>query len=334
MESNQSPSVLEIEKPAPIGVIDADYALVRATVLAGGDPPTPLLQECRRTVSLLVRTAGLPAHYSPVGVWSNEAVEEVFADWVAVRLVGRGQLLAMLQRAPALRVFRRMAETSVRQHLVDSLERSQSANLYERVAQLLEVDERFTGAGSGSGRLWRIVGGTEEPFIGDDRGLLGVAWSLGEFSVIRYDLDARKLSPLLDAQDFERFVSGLLAAGAMTAGMIVRALQLRFTIEDPLPAVEFDADADVQAGGDPLREIVVAELVTATLAELTERQAKVLIGLEQKIPGRELALRLGCSTGTLSHEHRQIERILARLGADAPNVLKLVLDALLIEEKI
>jgi hypothetical protein len=280
---------------------------------------------------LLIRTAGLPAHYSPVGVWSDEAVEEVFADWVATRLVGRGQLLAMLQRAPALRVFRRMAETSVRQHLVDSLERSQSANLYERVARLLDDDERFMGVGSGSGRLWSLVGGIEEPFIGDDRLLLGVAWSLGEFSVIRYDLDARKLSPLLDAKGLERFMGGLLAAGAMTAGMIIRALQLRFVIEDPLPSVEFDVDAHVQAGGDPQQEIVLAELVIATLAELTERQAKVLIGLEQDVPGRELASQIGCSTGTISHEQRQIEGILARLGADAPNVLKEVLDALLIE---
>ena len=310
---------------------EAEYIAARASVIAGGDPPAALLDECQRTVRLLIRTAGLPAHYSPVGVWSDEAIEEVFADWVAARLVGRGQLLAMLQRAPALRVFRRMAETSVRQHLVDSLERSQSANLYERVARLLADDDRFASAGSGSGRLWWLVGGRESPFVGDDRRLLGAAWSLGEFSVIRYDLEARKLSPLLDAQDLARFVAGLLGAGAMTAAMVIRALQLRFAIEGPSPPVQFDVDAHVQAGGAPEREIVLAELVTATLAELTERQAKILIGLEQDVSGRVLASQLGCSTGTISHELRQIERILARLGADAPNVLKEVLDALLIE---
>ena len=140
---------------------EAEYVSARATVIAGGDPPAPLLGECRRTVGLLIRTAGLPAHYSPVGVWSGEAVEEVFADWAASRLVGRGQLLAMLQRAPALRVFRRMAETSVRQHLIDSLRRSQSANLYDRVSRLLAGSERFTSAGSGSARRWWLVGGTQ-----------------------------------------------------------------------------------------------------------------------------------------------------------------------------
>ena len=165
----------------------------------------------------------------------------------------------------------------------------------------------------------------------DDRQLLAHAWSLGDFCVIRYDADARKLSPLLETADLERFINGLLEAGAMTAGTITRALQLRFAIEDPLPSTELDVDLHARAGIDPLQELVVAELVTATLAELTARQAKVLLGIESGVPGRELALRLGCSTGTISHERSQIAGILARLGAHAPNVLKLVLDALLIE---
>jgi DNA-binding CsgD family transcriptional regulator len=312
-------------------VTEAEYASARATVLAGGDPSPELMADCLRTVGLLVRTAGLPAHYSPVGVWSDEAVEEVFADWVAVRLVGRGQLLAMLQRAPALRVFRRMAETSVRQHLVDGLTRSQSANLYDRVARLLADDDRFDGSGSGSGRLWRLADGPDAPFDGDERQMLGVAWALGEFRVIQYDAEARKLSPLLEADELDRFVSGLLEAGSMTTGTIMRALQLRFAIEDPAPAVELDAAAEASIGPGPEAAVVIAELVTATLAELTMRQAKVLLGIEQGVPGRELAVQLGCSTGTISHERGRIAAILARLGTDAPAVLKQVLDALFTE---
>jgi hypothetical protein len=312
-------------------VTEAEYASARVAVLAGSDPPAELLDDCRRTVRLLVRTAGLPAHYSPVGVWSDEAVDEVFADWVAARLVGRGQLLAMLQRAPALRVFRRMAETSVRQHLVDSLQRSQSANLYERVARLLGDPEQFDGTGSGAGRLWRRADGPQGPFEGDDRRLLEVAWSLGDFHVIRYNPDARKLSPVLGADELERFVGGLLQAGAMSAGTIMRALRLRFALEDPGPAGELDATTHVPAGGDPQAEVLVADLVTATLAELTTRQAQVLMGIANDMSGRELAVQLGCSTGTISHERAQIAAILARLGTDAPNVLKQVLDALFIE---
>lgn len=312
-------------------MIEAEYQSARAAVLAGGDPPAELLEDCRRSVSLLIRTAGLPAHYSPVGVWSDEAVDEAFADWVARRLVERGQLLAMLQRAPALTVFRRMCETSVRQHLIDGLKRSQSANVYDRVANLLVDGEQFSYAGSGSGRLWHVAGGPRDPFEGDDRQLLAVAWSLGEFEVIRYNIAARKLSPLLEADELRRFVSGLLHAGTMTTARIMLAIRLRFAIEDPAPDEELDTAAQTASEGSPEEQAIIGELVTATLAELTSRQAQVLIGIHNKIPGRELALQLGCSTGTISFERGRIAAILARLGSDAPRVLNRVLDALFIE---
>lgn len=310
---------------------EAEYRNARAHVLAGGDPPRELIEDCRRSVRLLIRTAGLPAHYSPVGVWSDEAVDEVFADWVARRLVERGQLLAMLQRAPALSVFRRMSETSVRQHLIDGLKRSQAANLYDRVARLLADDKRFSASGSGGGRLWRVAGGPADPFGGDDRELLAVAWSLGEFEVIRYDIAARKLSPLLEADELERFVAGLLTAGTMTTATIMHAIRLRFAIEDPVADEELDSAGRTASGADPQEEVIIGELVTATLAELTSRQAQVLIGIHNEVPGRELAVQLGCSTGTISFERGRIAAVLARLGTDAPKVLNRLLDALFIE---
>ena len=306
---------------------EAGYARARASVLGGGDPPQELLEDCRRTVTLLGRNSGLPAHYSPYGVWSDEAIDEVLADWTAVRLIERGQLRAMLQRSPVLRVFRRMAETSVRQHLIDGLKPSQAANLFDRVSRFLADDDRFISSGSGTGRLWQTADGPAAPFDGDDRRLLRVAWSLGEFRVIRYDIHARKLSPLLDAEDLDRFVVGVLGAGTMTAGTIVRALRLRFGLsEDEIPGELVDAMP--AATPSPEAAPLVAELVTATLAELTERQARVLAGLSQDMTGRALAMQLGCSTGTISHERRRLEDVLERLGADAPEVLKQILDAL------
>lgn len=312
-------------------MIEEEYTRARTAVLAGGDPPPELLEDCRRTVALLARNSGLPAHYSPYGVWSDEAIDEVLADWSAVRLIERGQLRAMLQRAPVLRVFRRMAETSMRQHLIDGLKPSQAANLFDRVCRLLADDDRFIASGSGTGQLWQAADGPGTPFDGDDRRLLGVAWSIGEFHVIRYDVDARKLSPLLEAEDLDRFVVGMLGAGAMTAGTIVRALRLRFGLaEDEIPGELADAlPAVMPSPGDAL---LIAELATATLAELTDRQARVLVGLSQHITGRELAVQLGCSTGTISHERRQLEDVLERLGANAPDVLNQILDALFQED--
>jgi len=44
---------------------DTEYASARAAVLAGSEPSAELMADCLRTVRLLVRTAGLPSHYSP-----------------------------------------------------------------------------------------------------------------------------------------------------------------------------------------------------------------------------------------------------------------------------
>lgn len=307
---------------------EAQFQAARAKILAREDPPEELIDECRSLVRLLVRTAGFPPHYSPYGVWTDEAIEEVFADWVEARLVGRGQLLALVQRASVIRVFRRMAETSARQHLIDSLKRSQSANLFERLTSLLAGEERFQSSGTGRNALWYLRDGSAEPFKGGDRDLLAAAWSLGDFRVIRYQADARKLSPLLDAEELERFLSGILGFGAMDASTVMRALRMRFAIDEedaPDEALDSEASSDQS---QPEFEVEVDDLVTATLAELTQRQAEILMGMDRGLSGTELAEKLSCSTGTVSHERRKIEDILARLGTDAAPVLKRVLDAL------
>jgi DNA-binding CsgD family transcriptional regulator len=311
-----------------------EYTRARAEVLAGADPSPELLADCLQTARLMIRTSGLPAHYSPLGVWSEEAIEEAFADFTAERLLGRGQLLAMLQRAPVRPVFRRMLETALRQDLIDRLERSQSANLYVRINQLLADAERYTSSGSGPGQLWQLRDGTAVPFTGDDRGLAALAWSLGEFTIIRYKRDARKLSPLLDSDELARFLDGLLAANAMDIATICRAPKLRFALDDPAQAEPLPPDIAADAiGADPQQALMQRETATAALAELTERQLQVLLGAERGESTRELAVRLHCSTGTISHERGRIAEVLARLGGDAPGVLKEILDALLIGEE-
>jgi DNA-binding CsgD family transcriptional regulator len=311
-----------------------EYRRARAEVLAGAEPSPELLADCKQTARLMIKTSGLPTHYSPLGVWSEEAIEEAFADFAAERLLGRGQLLAMLQRAPAQPVFRRMLETALRQDLIDRLERSQSANLYARVNQLLADAGRYTSSGSGPGRLWQLRDGTAAPFTGDDRALAALAWSLGEFTIIRYKPDARKLSPLLDSNELTRFLDGLLAANATDIATICRALKLRFPLDDPAQAEPLAPDIAADTiGADPLQTVMRREATTAALAELTGRQLQVLLGDDRGESTRELAVRLHCSTGTISHERGRIVEVLARLGGDAPCVLKEILDALLIGEE-
>jgi hypothetical protein len=312
-------------------VTESEFTHARSAVLARKEPPPALLEECRRIVALMVRTSGLPAHYAPYGVWSEEAIEEVLAGWAERRLIGRGQLLAIMQRAPVLPVFRRMAETSVRQYLIDSRKRSQAANLYDRVKALLADDQRFTEEGSGSGAVWRLEGGADEPFTGSDRDLAALAWSLGDFKVIRYDPEAKKLSPLLERDELLRFLEGMLGLGAMSVSALMRALHLRFSIDDSLPDAELDAGVAAEGEG-PEAEALFGQLATSTLGELSRRQAQVLIAMERGETTEQIATRLGCSTGTVSQERRALEAILTRLGADAGPVLKLVLDALFLED--
>ena len=309
---------------------EAEYVSARRQVLVGGDPSAELMEACRRVVEVLARQCGLPLHYSPYGVWSDEAVAEVFADWTATRLVERGQLRALLERAPTLKLFRSSAETSARQHLIDRLHRSQALNLYRRLAAMLEGDDDFVSIGAGSGRLWAGVGGfSQDPFEGDDRSLLAAAWSLGKFETIRYDAEARKLSPVLPAEELKRFVAGLLGVGVMTAATIMDAIRMRFGIDVPEHPQELKAEDEPGTTDDVDTKLVLPDLITATIAELTERQAKVLVGMEDGKTVRDLADELGCAIGTISHERTQIGAILARLGADAPKVLNGVLEALL-----
>ena len=213
------------------------------------------------------------------------------------------------------------------------LQRSQSANLYARVNQMLADSGRYESSGSGTGRLWRLSAGTATPFAGDDRALASLAWSLGEFKIIRYKPDAKKLSPLLDSEELTRLLDGLLAASAMDIATICRAL-LRFALEDPAETEPLEPDIHAErVGADPQQVILQREVATAALAELTERQLQVPIGAERGESTRELALRLGCSTGTVSHERGQIGVALARVGGDDPAVLKEILDALFIGEE-
>jgi DNA-binding NarL/FixJ family response regulator len=103
---------------------------------------------------------------------------------------------------------------------------------------------------------------------------------------------------------------------------------MRFAIdEEDAPDEALDPEASSNRNR-PDFEVEVDDLVIATLAELTQRQAEILIGIEQGLSGNELAEKLGCSTGTVSHERRKIEDVLARLGTDAAPVLKRMLDAL------
>src|SRR5205823_2225247 len=94
-------------------------ALVRA-----GETPDDLVEELRQVARRLVRLRLLPPVFAPYGIWNPEAAEEIFADWYAERLLARGHLKLLVDRARNGRGFRKLAELSLRQHLYNQSARS------------------------------------------------------------------------------------------------------------------------------------------------------------------------------------------------------------------
>jgi hypothetical protein len=287
-------------------------------LLRQGELPEDLHQELRAAAARMTRLRLLPPSFSPYGVWNDEAAEEIFGGWYAERLLGRGHLQALLDRAGTAGAFRRLAERSLRQYLLNAQDRSQAHNLYRRVVELLDESERFivVRRSAKAHDQWHGLDAAAPEWVGPDRELVAAAWALGDFTVIRYRPDAAKLSPVLDAAELERFVAGLMdrTGAALTPRLIMDALSARFD----LGAVELVDIDDVQppASVDRAgRDLALRESARFVVAELSARQRAVLQASADATVA-EMAEALGCSVGTIINEQRRIGLLVARLSED------------------
>src|SRR4051812_66846 len=96
---------------------ETDYIQIRAAYPTSEELHPLLAAELRRTASRVVRFRNLPPWFAPYGAWNSEAEDEIFQDWCADRLIERGDLQALLDQAPNLRAFQRLAERSLHQHV-------------------------------------------------------------------------------------------------------------------------------------------------------------------------------------------------------------------------
>lgn len=310
------------------------YTEARATFLATGEIDPELLVLLRRTVTRLVRFGGLPPIYSPHGHWNDEAEREVLGDWLSDRLLGSGQLAALLQQAATPASFTRLGELYLRRHLINRLARSQAGNLHGRVRGLLEAAPFEPAA---VGNYWQLQGENATPFEGDDRELSRAAWRLGHFEIIRYREDAKKLSPLLEHDDLMRFVAGMIReVGALTVAQIMRALVLRFDLEQAGTAPLEEHEEILPAPIDLVEDVSALEAARAVLAELTPRQIAILRCQLDEVPVRETAEKVGVSVGTVAAEHKVNAEVLGRIsddqGATRGRLLNTLRDLLFIEE--
>jgi DNA-binding CsgD family transcriptional regulator len=293
-----------------------------------------LVEELKGVVARLVRLRLLPPSYAPYGQWDDEAVDDVFADWYEQRLLGRGHLQLLLDRARTVSALRRLAEHSLRQHLLNQRARSQAQNLYWRVVELLDADDEFElvrDAARPQDRWWRLKRSDVAEWGGDDRLLVAHAWALGDFTLVRYRADAKKLSPLLDAGELKRFVVGLLerASAALTPTLIMRTLGQRFDLG--AVAAEELTEATTASGDlpDVASEVALADAARAVIAELTPRQVEVLRRSDEQTD-KEMAQALGCSVGTIYNEQRRIAAVISRVSEEDEReaLLKIVSDLL------
>lgn len=292
-----------------------------------------LVDELKSVVARLVRLRLLPPSYAPYGQWDDEAAEELFASWYETRLLGRGHLQLLLDRARSAGAFRRLAEQSLRQHLLNQRARSQAQNLYWRVVELMESGDDFElvrDAARPQDRWWRRAASDASEWSGDDRRLAAEAFALGDFAIIRYRADAKKLSPLMDADELKRFVDGLLArVGALTPTLIMRALEQRFDLGAVSEEELTEAVAPAAPAPDIGVDLALTDAARSVIAELTARQIEVL-RLSESATVDEMARALRCSVGTVHNEQRRIAATIERSSEpdEREELLKKVADLL------
>lgn len=284
-----------------------------------GETPDDLVAELRSVATRAARLRLLPPSFAPYGVWDDDAAEEVFGDWYAARLLGRGHLQALLDRARGATGFRRLAERSLRHHLLSVQDRSQARNLFRRTIELLEDPNRFSlvrPASRVQDRWYAVAGQRAAEWRGRDRDLAAAAWSLGDFTVIRYRAAAAKLSPVLDAGELERFVGGLMqrTGAALTPRLIMDALSARFDLGEVV-VTELDEAPPAKAPEDVEVDVALRDTARVILTELSARQREVLRRTAD-VRVADLAAELGCSVGTVINEQRRIGTVVTRLSED------------------
>jgi hypothetical protein len=313
---------------------------LRRLVRAGELPPD-LLDVLQAVSVRLARLRLLPPSFAPYGHWDDEAAGEIFAAWYAERLLGQGHLQALLDRARTPGAFRRLAERSLRQHLLAAQDRNQAHNLFKRLLALLDEDPRFALAIDASrpqDRWYSLAGGGAEPWMGGERELAAHAWALGDFAVIRYRASAAKLSPVLGFDELARFVAGLLERldAALSTAVVMRVLSLRFGLgEARLDSLEDAGEAPELAHRGEDDELLLRDTARQILATLSARQAAVLRATVSEYPIAAIATDLGISAGTVSNDQRRIGELVARFSAgdhERGRLLNILADLLYMED--
>lgn len=269
------------------------------------------------------------ALYSPTGVWDDAGITDVVTDFLLDRGIGKGAVLAALQRANNTAGVVRYLETAVHHFAISERVRTVSGNIFHRLADVLASDPELGRLGALGSRpaygdaTWRAA---PPPVLGEGDLREAQRHFPSDVGTTEYHHGARQ-SPGVASDDLRRIARALIRGTGrlMTAGQIMRSLEARFELRGDGSEPEEGLDAADRAGSlaaTPLEETVAADLAERALGLLTPRQRQVLglwVSANPPLTVREIGARISLGKSLVSEEQQAVAAVFRRLhlaGAD------------------
>lgn len=217
------------------------------------------------------------SEYSDAGVWNRASLDDAAQDWIASRLLERGDLALMLSAAKSLNAFRAMLTRSFSQHLVNQRRRTSATNFFSRAAKMLSTDDGFVrvsgGKTSGDARWCLREQHFETPASGDTvQRLIKASFSISDeqFGVVHYGPYSLKSSPILRNPQLRSFLEWVLGStdGHLSIAEIFEIARHRFKLFGQLPPLELpdELQADDESVVRTVESQVLAQSVIARLS--------------------------------------------------------------------
>jgi biotin operon repressor len=327
-----------VEAQATTVIDQRKYVTLRERYRASGEISEGLYRLLLRLVRGLAFRGGLPPAYSPTGRWDAEGAEEAAHGWIIRRLLQTNGLLAAFDHASAPRPFFRSLERSFRHYLENERERGEIDNLLSRAGALLRDDKRFLERipqARPSDSWWGLERWTDaNPYQGSEDALLREAWAVGEIRLFRYSHRVERASPVLATDELGRFLESLFARveALLTLRLLAVVFRRRFDLDEATTIEVGEVEIEgLPAGGEEGDEAEAADVALGVAAELTPRQAEILVRKADGASLEAIGETLGISRGTVDNELKRAGASIDRHRGEFATrkaVLEKLLDAL------
>lgn len=285
------------------------YLALRERYRATGEIDEELYRLLLRLVRGLIFRGQLPPAYSPTSRWDGEGADEAAHGWIIRRLLQTNGLLAAFDHASAPRPFFLSLERSFRHYLENERERGEIDNLLGRAGGLLRDDDRFrewVPQARPSDSWWGLPGWTDpNPYQGSEDALLREAWAVGEVRLFRYSHSVERASPVLATDELGRFLQILFerVGALLTLRLLAVVFRRRFDLNEPTTLEIGEEEVErLPAQEENSEEVEALAAALAVAAELTPRQAEVLLRKGRGASLDAIGQALGTSRGTVDNE--------------------------------